>query len=279
MSTLGKILTVLNVVAAISLCVLAVGFVKSSEELKNKSEQQFRALDMTVKARDALKNTVRIRNSEYDKMVLLNQQDIDNKRNAIEALRARNVGLDREKRQLEKQLNDLKVALQGLDTSLKGLRAEKARLDSAYKKQISDSTVLRQVNSDLKSRNQDLRQAVLDLRARVRGLEVQISESHKENTYLKQHTKVELPNTVPVLPTVPLNGVIREVDNETNVAEISLGSSDQVVENMKFVVYRGNDYLADLVITKVDENSAVGRLEVKQTDVRRDDNVTYAVRK
>jgi hypothetical protein len=52
-----------------------------------------------------------------------------------------------------------------------------------------------------------------------------------------------------------------------------------VVENMKFVVYRGSDYLADLVITKVDENTAVGRLEYKQSDVRRDDNVTYTVRR
>ena len=120
---------------------------------------------------------------------------------------------------------------------------------------------------------------MLDLRARVRGLEVQLSEIQKANVYLKQHAKVELPKTVPALPTVDLSGVIREVDNGTNVAEISLGSSDQVVENMTFMVYRGNDYLADLVITKVDENTAVGRLEVKQSDVRRDDNVTYAVRK
>lgn len=279
MSTLGKIFTVLNVVAAISLCVLAVGFVKSNEEDTAKIKEFDAALKITVEARKALENTVRIRNSQYDKMVSLNRQDTENKRIAILALRTQNDSLDREKQQLDKQLNDFKVAFQGLDKSLEDLRTETARLDSAYQKQITDGTVLRQVNSDMKSRNQDLRQAVLDLRARVRGLEVQLSELQKESTYLKQHAKVELPKTVPALPTVPLHGIIREVDNETNVAEISLGSSDQVVENMKFVVYRGQDFLAELVITTVEENSAVGRLEVKQTDVRRDDNVTYAVRK
>ncbi len=279
MSTLGKIFTVLNVVAAISLCVLAVGFVKSNEGDTAKIKRFDAALKITVEARDALQEVVRVRNSQYDKMVSLHLQDTENKRIAIVALRDQNVALDREKQQLESQLNDLKVSLQGLDTSFKNLQTETAKLDSSYKKQISDSTVLRQVNSDMKSRNQDLGQAVLDLRARVRGLEVQLSESQKQNTYLKQHAKVELPKSVPALPTVPLHGIIREVDNETNVAEISLGSSDQVVENMKFVVYRGQDYLADLVITKVEENSAVGRLEVKRTDVRRDDNVTYAVRK
>lgn len=279
MSTLGKILTVLNVVAAIALCALVVGFVEASKELEAENDQLEVARRELVRAREAFESVVRIRNSEYDKMVSLHKQDIVNKLSVIAALRDQNTGLDRDKQQLETKLDGLKVSFQGLDIGLKGLQTEKAKLDSAYKKQISDATVLREVNSELKSQNQDLKQAVLDLRARVRGLEVQLSELDKESVYLKQHAKVELPKTVPALPTVPLSGVIREVDNGTNVAEISLGSSDQVVENMKFIVSRGNDYLADLVITKVGENTAVGHLEVKQSDVRRDDNVTYAVRK
>jgi len=278
-STLGKIFTVLNVVAAISLCVLVVGFVKSNEELKAKSDRLEVARGDLVEAREAFENIVRIRNSAYTTMVSLKEQDIANKRSVIDALRTQNLGLDRDKRQLETRLNDLKVAVEGLDKDFTDLQTKTAKLDEAYKKQVSGGTVLRRVNSDLKSQNQDLIQAVLDLRVRVRGLEVQVSEIQKENVYLKQHAKVELPKTVPALPTVGLSGVIRDVDNGTNVAEISLGSSDQVVENMKFIVSRGKDYLADLVITKVDENTAVGRLEYKQTDVRRDDNVTYAVRK
>lgn len=279
MSTLGKIFTVLNVVAAISLCVLVVGFVKSNEELKAKSDNLEVARRGLVEAREAFEDVVRIRNSEYVTMVSLLEQDIANKRSAIDALRTQNAGLDRDKQQLETRLNELKVAVEGLDKDFTDLQAKTTQLDESYKKQISDGTLLRQVNSDLKSQNQDLKQAVLDLRVRVRGLEVQVSEIQRENVYLKQHAKVDLPKAVPALPTVDLSGVIRDVDNGTNVAEISLGSSDQVVENMKFIVSRGSDYLADLVITKVDENTAVGRLEYKQTDVRRDDNVTYAVRK
>ncbi len=279
MSTLGKILTVLNVVAAISLCVLAVAFVKFNDDVKAENVQLEVARRDLVKAREAFEDVVRIRNSEYDKMVSLHIQDILNKRSAIKSLRDLNTGLNRDNQQLETKLDGLKVSFEGLDTGLKNLQAKTAKLDSAYKKQISDATVLRKVNSELKSQNQDLIQAVLNVRVRVRGLEVQLSELHKENVYLKQHAKVELPKAVPALPTVDLSGMIREVDNATNVAEISLGSSDQVVENMTFIVSRGNDFLADLVITKVDENTAVGRLKYKKADVRRDDNVTYDVRK
>ena len=279
MSTLGKIFTILNVVAAIALCVLVISFVKSNEQL----QEQYNAADQgrvaAVQAWKAFEDGLRNSNSKRNEMAALYTQEVESKVSTIEQLRNTNAALDRDKVQQQKELNELKTAVQGLDKGLADLKAEKASLQESYDKQVADATVLRQVNSDLKSQNQDLKQSVIDLRARIRGLEVQVSETGKENTYLKQHAKVELPKSVPALPTVDLRGVVRDVDNNTNVAEISLGSSDQVVENMTFIVSRGNDFLADLIITKVDENTAVGRLEYKQGEVRRDDNVTYTVRK
>ncbi|MBN2581857.1 MAG: hypothetical protein JXL80_02235 [Planctomycetes bacterium] len=279
MSTLGKIFTVLNVVAAIALCVLVVAYVKSSEKLNLRYEQASAGRAKAEEAWKAFQDALLNANTKRNDLAKTYSLEIENKMGLIEQLRNTNLALDRDKAQQQKELNELRTAVQGLDSNYAKLKADRDQLEESYKTQVSDATVLRQVNSDLKSQNQDLKQAVIDLRARIRGLEVQVSEMGKENTYLKQHAKVDLPKAVPALPTVDLHGVVRDVDNGTNVAEISLGSSDQVVENMKFIVSRGSDYLADLVIMKVDENTAVGRLEYKQSDVRRDDNVTYTVRR
>ncbi|HOI54629.1 MAG TPA: hypothetical protein PLP01_05235 [Phycisphaerae bacterium] len=279
MSTLGKIFTVLNVVAAIVLCMLVVAYVKSSEQRDLQYEKAATGRTRATEAWKAFEAGLGESNMERVKLASLYTLELDNKAAMIEQLRNTNSALDRDKAQQMKELNELRTAVQGLNTGLDKIKAEKDALQAAYDKQVSEATVLRQVNSDVTSQNQDLKQMVIDLKARIRGLEVQAAEIGKENNYLKQNAKVELPKVVPALPTVDLHGVVREVDNGTNVAEISLGSSDQVVENMKFMVYRGSDYLADLVITKVDENTAVGRLEYKQSDVRRDDNVTYTVRR
>jgi chromosome segregation ATPase len=279
LSTLGKIFTVLNVIAAIVLCMLVVAYVKSSEQRDLQYENAAIGRKQATDAWKAFEAALGESNAKRAELSALYTQELGNKAAVIEQLRNTNSALDRDKAQQMKELNELRTAVQGLNAGLDKIKAEKDALQEAYDKQVSEATVLRQVNSEVTSQNQDLKQMVIDLKARIRGLEVQLAEIGKENTYLKQNAKVELPKVVPALPTVDLHGVIREVDNNTNVAEISLGSSDQVVENMKFLVYRGNDYLADLIITKVDENTAVGRLEYKQGDVRRDDNVTYTVRR
>lgn len=56
-------------------------------------------------------------------------------------------------------------------------------------------------------------------------------------------------------------------------AEINLGSRDGVQENMKFFVHDGGNFLANLIITEVDLNRSVGRIDLEQNQVAVNDQV------
>jgi len=122
----------------------------------------------------------------------------------------------------------------------------------------------------------DLERQVATLSKKVRLYEQQIAEQNKALAYLKQHFPGDLPVIVEV-PSHDLIGVVRNVKNL--VAEISLGSSDGVREGQVFLVSRANTYLADLKITRVDDNSAVGQLKTLKGDVQEGDDVTYELRR
>jgi len=71
---------------------------------------------------------------------------------------------------------------------------------------------------------------------------------------------------------VAIRGQITDV--ESDLASISVGSADGVRKNMKFLVYRDDLYLGDLLITHVESSQSAGRIKVAKGTVVKGDNVT-----
>jgi chromosome segregation ATPase len=278
LSTLGKIFTVLNVVAAIALCVLVVAYVRSDAEMKSERDRALAGQDSAVRAVSVFQEALGFRNDDMAKMQEVNRTDLEAKVAEIKRLNVQLAADTSDKSKADAHLADLTNSLKAAQGLLAEANTTKADWESKYTKEVSAGDVLRKANTELQTLSQDLKQQKLELLTRVKDLDLQVSEAVKENKFLKQHAQAALPTAVPVLPTVDLHGVIKEADNQTKIASINLGSSDQVVQNMTFVISRGSNFVAELVITKVDENSAVGRLETVTSEVRRDDNVTYTVR-
>ena len=278
MSTLGKIFIVLNVVAAIVLATVAVGFVVQQRDMRTNLEKSKQATLDAAKKVDVLRGVVQARNTAYDKLVALNAADVDNKNNVITGLQAQLATSQGDKTKLQGDLTALNNSFASLKDSVEKINTSKKDLEEKYNQEVAAETVLRKLSDEQMIQIQNLRQEGTDAKARVKSLEVQLAEQQKANAYLKQHAQATLPETVPVLPTVTLHGVVKDVDNAKKVAEINLGSSDQVVSGMVFEVSRDNKYLGDLKVTKVEENASVGTLATVQDEIRRDDNVTYSVK-
>lgn len=66
-------------------------------------------------------------------------------------------------------------------------------------------------------------------------------------------------------PSIPVQGMIQEVRKDTATGEllamVNVGSNDQLKENMVMMISRGNQFLANLHITRVDLQSAIGRVD------------------
>ncbi len=65
---------------------------------------------------------------------------------------------------------------------------------------------------------------------------------------------------------------VNTIDGRT-IVEVNIGSRDRVGEMMKFRVRRGSEFLANLIIDKVDQDAAAGYLEVVKGDVQAGDIV------
>jgi hypothetical protein len=81
-----------------------------------------------------------------------------------------------------------------------------------------------------------------------------------------------------VTPAVagPLRGEITDVADR--YASINIGRGSGVTPEMVFMVYRGSDFLGELVVTRVNPETAGGRLRTLQGQVRAGDLVAYEAR-
>jgi len=117
----------------------------------------------------------------------------------------------------------------------------------------------------------------------IRGLEEEKSEIQgRLELYLRQYGKVPAPATAATLvpskvqmarpvTAIGLKGLISDLNMENRMAEISLGSTDGVKEGMKFIVTRDNEFICNVVVLDVDAERAVGLLDlVKGTPVTGD---------
>lgn len=281
MSTLGKIVTVLIVLASVAVAVFTLSFVWSNQDWHGVAMKQADANQKLVNSLESMKAALAARNDDVARIKLTATAE----KRALEAtvanLKSQMQAVQEENRSQATRQNELENTIKGLQKSLEQAQAEMQNWKTAYEQSDAKAGQLLDDNQSLTKRNQDMRRTLDDLRDKVRRLEQQNADLARRTTYLEQTWPGgEVPTSeVAVLPTVDLTGRVLAVDNGMGVAEISLGSSDKVVEGTRFVVSRSGEYVADVIVTKVDENRAVGRLETTQKNVQEGDNVTYTVRR
>lgn len=85
-------------------------------------------------------------------------------------------------------------------------------------------------------------------------------------------------------PSIPVQGMIQEVRKDTATGEllamVNVGSNDQLKENMVMMISRGNQFLANLHITRVDLQSAIGRVDTlgQNVNIQPNDRVSTTKR-
>ncbi|MFW6146743.1 MAG: SUMF1/EgtB/PvdO family nonheme iron enzyme, partial [Planctomycetota bacterium] len=73
-------------------------------------------------------------------------------------------------------------------------------------------------------------------------------------------------------PTTGIRGRVTAVDTDQQVAQLNVGAADGVRAGMRFILYRGPDYVGGLVVVRVDSNTSVGVLRQTRLDPRPGDN-------
>src|SRR5699024_1604384 len=92
----------------------------------------------------------------------------------------------------------------------------------------------------------------------------------------KQMAATAKANNIVSYAPVPVAGRITNIDHaskDLTLAQINVASQDNVKTNMRFMIYRGQKLLGFLLISKVADHAAVGRVKSLHGKVQAGDNV------
>jgi hypothetical protein len=286
LSVLTKALVVLVTVLSVLLVAVVVPFVANQEHYKDLAEQAQTTLA-------SARQSARVLQAELDAAQASRTQ-------LIRDYEAQSQAQARQVNQLMQDLAQARGAEQAAAVAFEQAKADQTRL-TATNQQLT--RMLEATNQELMTRRNEMvamemkliesTDQINELSSQLDTLNVSVRRLREQLTEREQQLRdyenriARLPSDVrdlmvaaepvaaPYVPDVVIHGQVDKVEqigNETFV-QLNIGRRDRVSNNMKFVVYRGQQFLGTMVITMVDEDAAVGRMVLLQQPVRAGDAV------
>lgn len=286
MSVLTKALVVLVTVLSVLLVAVVVPFVANQENYKEQAEQ----LQDTV---SAARQSARVLQSELDAAQA-------NRTQLIRDYEAQAQAQARQTNQLMQDLAQSRGAEQAVAVALEQAKADQARLTATNQqltrmlqatndelmtrrnemvtmelKLIEATDQINELSSQLDTLNVSVRRLREDLAERdsvLRDYEAKIAKLPQD---VRDRMAAVEETTAAYVPNVTIYGQVQKVEKLAGdtFLQLNIGSRDNVSTNMKFVVYRGQQFLGTMVVTLVDEDAAVGRIVLQKDAVKVGDAV------
>ncbi|MGE3182710.1 MAG: hypothetical protein AB7N71_13850 [Phycisphaerae bacterium] len=221
----------------------------------------------------------------------------------LDAERARDEALSKAN-SLSEEARALRLQNADLETKLAKAEADRTKMTEVVSLQASENATLKKQNDTFLSENIDLQSRNQQLSARNFELTTELTIREDELRNLRERyagstgtfggselgaaegysqpiaSTLDLPEGVATLSSVQatpnMQGEIVEVMG--NYASVNVGQASGVSRGMVAMVFRGKQYLADLVIDKVHPGEAGGKLTTRVGDVRAGDRVQFIQR-
>lgn len=277
MSSIGKILVVVNLI-------LALVVLGAAGSLLQKTE----ATTADLKAAN-------------DKLADLEVELEDLRNESIAKERA----LDTEKRRLQEENDDLKVerdnanrSVSKLEIDNQGLRDDVTKINAKLDEIESSLTATQQQARDLQDRNDDLRNEAADAKDAQRAAEMARRDMEDEIATLRRErsdldeTIADLQSQVTklgatvqvavsagfdptsVVAAPPIEATLADVDVQYGFVILDAGTRDQVARGYTFDVYRGGQWLGQVRVDQVYDDYSTARIVEQNGEMRRFDRAT-----
>lgn len=274
MSTLTKVLIVLQTVFTIFLCGIVVTYVGNASNFKEQYEsQRSQATTARNRASSIEEEWNTFKSEQMEAMKKANAQIADQKA-LITTLEQDLATANRDKNSMFQQMQGVVAKMESAAAStdkqremyataqrtLDELRADQIRLKQDLKE---TNDVLIEKLALLATQDEEIRRLTEEKSDLTSRLERSLHPIGKTPVAAQPATGT----SARVLPAAPvqnidLKGRITDLDLANALAEISIGSEAGVRQKMKFHVTRGSEYVCDLQVVAVDTDKAVGSLEI-----------------
>lgn len=274
MHFLTKFLAIMAAIFAFVLSALTVSYASSADEIVRQfRDEQTRRATAEAELR-AEGETANIRVTELEDQLQQLRNDLNERENEVARLQTQNVELrlasrdaEASRASLESNIVQLSVSNDKFADIIDNYRTQNGELWDNELRYRREKLELEDQIADLLSQN-----AVLDQRFRAvreQLIAVQSGGTAAETADLTQGIAYSGP---------PVSGSVSEVLDDVNgrpLVRVDLGSSDNIRENMKLMVSRGNQFIANLVVLETDLNTSVASVTLSNGgSIRRGDRVS-----
>jgi predicted nucleic acid-binding Zn-ribbon protein len=185
---------------------------------------------------------------EAAKKLLEKQKDLEAARREFEATNASLTATTNTLSKTQERANDLQ-----------------ARLDEANgRRSLAETQVARlvQQNSELQKNLGDLRQSYADTRKTLRDKEFLIAMAEEQG--------VNFATLLPGPPVPPIDGKVAAVRDDMNppLVLLTVGSDDKVEKGFHFSIYRGSEFIGQVIVEKVLKDSSGCRVHFVKSGQR-----------
>lgn len=281
MSILTRIFVVLNMILAVALTALVVPFVLNTNTYKEDYQSE-RA------RRIVAEQTAKTEQSRVSSLIANANKVADEFKSEVESLTAQN-------NLLSTEVQTLKADLIQSQNANADVRSQLARLSTSVEQLSKINDLLQAEVKDRRERALELQMKLVDtadqLRQRLTEVEVLTLQVRRDSEVKKELNdeisriseqldvlRSQLPadvadnkkDMVRPDPKFAIRGRVtdvRKVDSEVFVA-INVGANDLVKEGMKFMVHDGENYLGDVLVTKVDQDESAGRVVLSRGEIK-----------
>lgn len=285
MSILTRIFVVLNMILAVALTALVVPFVLNTNTYKEDYQSE-RA------RRIVAEQTAKTEQSRVSSLIANANKVADEFKGEVESLTAQN-------NLLSTEVQTLKADLIQSQNANADVRSQLARLSTSVEQLSKINDLLQAEVKDRRERALELQMKLVDtadkLRQRLTEVEVLTLQVRRDAEVKKELNdeiarvseqleviKSQLPADVADKkemtrpdPKFAIRGRVtdvRKVDSEVFVA-INVGANDLVKEGMKFMVHDGENYLGDVLVTKVDQDESAGRVVLSRGEIKANNEI------
>ena len=278
MSTVAKILVVVNLVLAGAFLASASNFLGQEDDWKVRYERIDADYKQQLQDKNAELAAAKSENSNLLSQNRTVQNQLAEVKKEAQEVRQQNDLLKESFNQASTQLTTATAALKAAQetiqqqrTLIDGLNQERAALAQAKASAIqAKEAAVRNLN-EKEVQFGNLLEAKQALEARIEELKNQLRSAQ-----LTAETAVAKGGAGDVPMDQPAHlGQILDVDNEANIAVISLGAEDGVRAGFRYTVSRGSEYVAMIEITDVQAKQSAGRAikGLQKAPIQRGDRV------
>ncbi len=269
MSTLGKVFAVLILIFAVAVAVTNIVLFAQRTDWRGKYEE-------AVADKERAENNLRLETERYKKNLNAQSDEIDRLNAAKDSLEGILTIVRADKNQAEEEREQTEVKFEGLRAGYDKISRDLETLIKRNEKLSADlRTAEIQAASDRRARETAEDEALRMSRERDRladelkranerlaKAELEIGKLRGETAKLLQLAegageKIDLP---PALPVPLIEGKVREVgDLPASLVVLNVGDDDGVYVGLRFIVYRGANYVGDVVVEQIFQDYSAAR--------------------